>query len=196
MMRVAMMIAAAMVLPYAAFAQDDVQDNVIPNREAIKAVGEEMRAIRLEGHRESFRRQLLEHGMREETVDDYVEQVQRAFGGDPIVINRQPYGSPDWGALEQDGALRIIEEVQTFYRWTLERKMESRMERFDNMGIPLKRPCRGCIDGVEDCIDLVDRLFDICLENGGSLEMCQDQWLTLFNRCEELFEEQCSEDAC
>ena len=53
-----------------------------------------MRAIRLEGHRESFRRLLLEHGMLEEKVDDYVEQVQRAFGKDPIVINRRRVKRP------------------------------------------------------------------------------------------------------
>lgn len=165
--------------------------------EAIRALGKEMRALSLEGRRASFRRQMLENGMPEEKVDAFVEMVQRAFGDRPIVVNRQPHGSPDFDSIDPESALRMIEQVQDFHRWTLDIKMESRMERFDNLGIPLRRPCRGCIEGVEDCIDAVDEIFNACIQDGGhSLAYCQDLWLTLFNRCEELFERLCSEDAC
>ncbi len=199
MMRVAMMIAAVAiaVLPNAASAQDDVQDVNVPSREAIKAIGEEMRAIRLEGHRESFRRQLLEHGMSEETVDSFVEQVQRFFGDRPIVIKRQPHGYPDFDLGDRESTLGLVERIQNLRRWSLERRMESRMERFDNIGIPLKRPCRGCIDVVTDCVEAVDAIYYACIAcECHSLAYCQDIWLTQFEICEDLFEEQCEEDSC
>lgn len=163
---------------------------------AIKALGEEMRAISCEGHRASFKRQLLGQGIPEEEAEDLVEKVQAIFGDRPIVINRSPYGSPDFDAIDRNSALKLIEKVQDLYRWKLDVRIEARMEQLDNLGVPLKRPCRNCVDAVEDCVNLVDSVYDACIASGHSLAYCQDLWLSTFHICEDLFDQLCGPGSC
>lgn len=183
---------ALLLLAAPALAQDPETETA----EAIKALGEEMRAISREGSRASFKRQLLEQGIPEETADDLVERVQAIFGDRPIVINRSPYGSPDFDAIDRDSALELIEKVQDLHRWKLDVRIEARMEQFDNLGVPLKRPCRNCVDAVEDCVNLVDSVYNACIASGHSLAYCQDLWLSTFHICEDLFDQLCSPDSC
>ncbi len=164
--------------------------------EAIKALGEEMRAVSCEGARASFKQQLLEQGFPEEIADDLVERVQAIFGKRPIVIQRQPYGSPDFDAIDRESALQLIEKVQDLHRWKMDVRLEARMEQLDNLGVPLKRPCRGCVDAVEDCVNLIDAVYNDCIQSGHSLAYCQDLWLSLFYICEDLFDELCGLDSC
>lgn len=169
-------------------------------RAEIKALGEDMKAVSREGHRDRFRSLLVDRGFPTDRVDAYVERVQELFGDRPIVIKRRPYGSVDYSEVDRETGIALFEKVQELYRWQLSTKVNSRVEQFEQSqesgSIPLKIPCPGCIDIVMDCVNLIDALYFDCIDSGASLSFCSDLWLTSFDICEDAFEEHCEQNSC
>ena len=75
----------------------------------------------------------------------------------------------------------FVDRIRDFRRDMLQKRTRWIEDRAGDRG---PGNCRACLDGVMDCIDTVDRIYNECIWEGLSMSYCLDLWSSLFDICE------------
>ena len=127
---------------------------------------------------------LIENGASLKTAQSMVDQIATLASRRPVSFDRtRRRANAELATIDSDKAEAFFEEIQNFRRTMLERRATLIDERLRN------KSGSGCLAGIIDCIEIVDRVDFDCIEEGLSLSYCSDLWLDNIGICEGLAEE-------
>ncbi len=181
-MNVALVILAIVVLwAPGAVAQEPTQDEAY---QELKELRQAMQDFRQDAELQMLVVDLMERGVSEEAAVELAAKIAEVFGDRPIKIESPAFGNRagELDGIDSEKAHALVDQICSFRRDMLEKKLHWMEDRADGSRGP--GSCRHCLNGVRDCIELVDTIYNNCIDSGLSLSYCLDLWLSLFGTCE------------